>query len=153
MEAPATNQFEALRWILGSRSRDPTAARGRLERLNHRLAAHEVAGAYWSIGNGIDTGRSGLTQGYTQELAAAFIARMRTQLDAFSDAERHVLENHGYLMADAAIRIQAPGLIRNDRTLATPWPDALSPDFVKKYLQDSGNISSGLRALKGLFRR
>jgi NTE family protein len=153
MEAPATNQFEALRWILGSRSRDPTAARLRLERLSRRLSGKEVEGAYWSIGNGIDTGQSGLTEGYTQELAAAFIASIRTQLDAFSDAERHVLENHGYLMADAAIRIQAPGLIRNDRRLAAPWPDALSPDYVKKYLQDSDSISSGWRTLKRLFRR
>lgn len=152
MEAPATNQFEALRWILGNKSRDSTPAKLRLEALSRRLATKATAGAYWSIGNGADTVGSRATVGYSQELAQNFIATIRTQLDAFSDAERHILENHGYLMTDAAIRTQAPSLIRTDCALTTPWPEALSTDFVRRNLRNSASISSGWRAIRSLFR-
>lgn len=41
--------------------------------------------------------------GYSPQLVAA-IAAVRTDLDAFGEAEQAVLENHGYLLADAALR-------------------------------------------------
>lgn len=47
---------------------------------------------------------------------------MRTDLDAFSDAKIAVLENHGYLPADTAIRTHAPDLIAREAPLAVP-PD------------------------------
>jgi NTE family protein len=146
---PASNQLEALKWILGSLDDGP--AKLRLNKFSRRLAAREIEGAYWSIGSGIDTGETGLTEGYPQELASTLIATIRTQLDAFSDAERHILENHGYLMAEAAIRVQAPGLIRRKIKLSTPWPNALPLDFVKRNLRNSSNLSSGLRTIKNLF--
>jgi NTE family protein len=149
---PASNQFESLLWILASR--DSALATRRLEKLSRRFGTGEIDGAYWSIGSGIDTwGDSGLAEGYTRDLALSLIASIRTQLDAFSDAERQILENHGYLMAELGIRAQAPSLIRNDVRLATPWPHALSPEFVRNHLQDSSNISSGWRAIRNLFRR
>ncbi|HEX8752330.1 MAG TPA: hypothetical protein VF731_02835, partial [Solirubrobacterales bacterium] len=42
--------------------------------------------------------------GYRPELVAETIAAVRTDLDAFGEAEQAVLENHGYLLADAAVR-------------------------------------------------
>ncbi len=42
--------------------------------------------------------------GYSPDLVAAVIAAVRTDLDAFGEAEQAVLENHGYLLADAALR-------------------------------------------------
>lgn len=47
--------------------------------------------------------------GYHPELVEETIAGVRTDLDAFDEAEQAVLENHGYLLADAALRKQ--GLI------------------------------------------
>jgi hypothetical protein len=44
--------------------------------------------------------------GYHPELVEGTIARVRTDLDAFDEAEQAVLENHGYLLADAALREQ-----------------------------------------------
>jgi NTE family protein len=35
------------------------------------------------------------------------IARIRTDLDAFSPEEIGILENHGYLAADASVRLHA----------------------------------------------
>jgi len=52
--------------------------------------------------------RYGFEGGYSKELASG-IAAIRTDLDAFSDAEAAVLENHGYLMVDAALRRHFPG--------------------------------------------
>jgi Patatin-like phospholipase len=42
--------------------------------------------------------------GYEPGLVAEVIAAVRTDLDAFGEAEQAVLENHGYLLADAAAR-------------------------------------------------
>ncbi len=42
--------------------------------------------------------------GYAPSLVSETIARVRTDLDAFGEAEQAVLENHGYLLADAAAR-------------------------------------------------
>ena len=42
--------------------------------------------------------------GYEPGLVAEVIAGVRTDLDAFGEAEQAVLENHGYLLADAALR-------------------------------------------------
>jgi hypothetical protein len=42
--------------------------------------------------------------GYDELLVAETIAAVRTDLDAFGEAEQAVLENHGYLLADAALR-------------------------------------------------
>ncbi len=42
--------------------------------------------------------------GYPPELVSTTVAALRTDLDAFGEAEQAVLENHGYLLADAALR-------------------------------------------------
>lgn len=42
--------------------------------------------------------------GYRPGLVAETIAAVRTDLDAFGEAEQAVLENHGYLLADDALR-------------------------------------------------
>lgn len=42
--------------------------------------------------------------GYEPDLVAEVIATVRTDLGAFGEAEQAVLENHGYLLADAALR-------------------------------------------------
>jgi Patatin-like phospholipase len=42
--------------------------------------------------------------GYPPEFVASTIAAVRTDLDAFAEAEQAILENHGYLLADAALR-------------------------------------------------
>jgi Patatin-like phospholipase len=59
-------------------------------------------GLRWAIEDSVDPG-------YDQALVADVIATVRTDLDAFGEAERAVLENHGYLLADAAVRAARPG--------------------------------------------
>ena len=63
-------------------------------------------GTYWGIGGTV----AGYSQpgGYSDAVVKNFIAAIRTDLDSFSEAEASVLENHGYLLADAAIRTYVP---------------------------------------------
>lgn len=74
---------------------------------------------------------------------------MRTDLDAFGEAEQAVLENHGYLLADAAVR--ARGLARAAGIEATapepPHPCWLSHGRVREAL-----AASGRRTLVGRLR-
>lgn len=63
-------------------------------------------GAYWGIGSAAESYQlEGFYTGvYTKARATEIIAPIRTDLDALSPAEPAVLENHGYVLADAAGR-------------------------------------------------
>ena len=99
-------------------------------------------GAYWGVGGApsqYERGRSG----YSKDLAREVIAEIRTDLDAFSDAEAAVLENHGYLLADAALRRHVPSILPGPiPPVAAPHPDWLPParteDQIRAALAGSG---------------
>jgi NTE family protein len=80
------------------------------------FVAQQMKGTYWGIGGTVK--EYGFDYGYSEDLVKGFIATIRTDLDSFSEAEACVLENHGYMLADAAIRRHVPDLL----------PSAL-PDF------------------------
>jgi NTE family protein len=89
-----------------------------------------TAGAYWGIGSEAanyddkrEPGREPKYRGYAGHLVDDYISEVRTDFDCFSEAERFVLENHGYLLADAAIREHAPFLIAEYREPRDPHPD------------------------------
>lgn len=58
-------------------------------------------------------------------------------MDAFSDAEIAVLENHGYLLADIAIEVHAPQLKSISAPKKIPYPDFMDEDKVSSALRDS----------------
>lgn len=83
--------------------------------------------------------------GYPQPVTEA-IAAVRTDLAAFSEAEQAVLENHGYLLADAALREKGlldPGVAPPPEPPHPRWMnerharEALSPSSKRKYLRFS----------------
>ncbi len=100
-----------------------------------------MKGTYWGIGS--TAYDYGIQQGYTNDLAKKFIAAIRTDLDSFSDAEASVLENHGYWLADAAIRKHVPELLpANIPSLRVPYPDWAGPeDKVRQALTESNKRS------------
>lgn len=51
-----------------------------------------------------DLGSSAHPPGYPPELVSEAVVAVRTDLDPFGEGEQAVLENHGYLLADAALR-------------------------------------------------
>jgi NTE family protein len=101
------------------------------------FAANQMKGTYWGIGS--TAYDYGIQQGYSNDLAKNFIAAIRTDLDSFSDAEASVLENHGYWLADAAIRKHVPELLPpNIPPLNVPNPEWAGPeDKIKDALKDS----------------
>ena len=101
-------------------------------------------GTYWGVGSCPSHYADGAGfPGYSKELARETIAEIRTDLDAFSDAEAAVLENHGYLLTDAALRRHVPSLLPDPVPSPTvPHPDWFPPsrteDAVRVALKDSG---------------
>jgi hypothetical protein len=66
------------------------------------------------------------------------IATIRTDLEEFSNAERSVFENHGYLLTQAALRRYAPFLIVDSAPAPTPAHAAyMDPDLVAQQLATS----------------
>jgi NTE family protein len=96
-----------------------------------------LAGTYWGIGS--STERYGEpTAGYSADLVESVISTVRTDLDAFSEAEAAVLENHGYLLADVAVRKHALDLAAPGAPPAkVPHPEWLDEARVRVALADS----------------
>lgn len=72
--------------------------------------------------------------GYPEELQLSHIGEIRTDLDAFTKAETKILENHGYFMADLAIRRHARHLADMTVPFQVPHPDYVDTDIVREAL-------------------
>lgn len=77
-------------------------------------AQDSLTAVYWSVGRSVHAYRRDLPAdaeclalGYSEELAHR-IGLIRTDFNRFSRGEQAVLENHGYLLADAALRAHLP---------------------------------------------
>jgi NTE family protein len=80
-----------------------------------RFLAGELEGAYWAI-DGLPSRYGGerTMPVYSDPLIEDFVSQVRIDLDVFSDGEVAVLENHGYAMAELAMRTHAGGLVGDD---------------------------------------
>jgi NTE family protein len=81
----------------------------------------EIEGTYWGIASEEDRHRASLGEpAYSRALAEEWLSRIRTDLNAFSQAEHQILENHGYMLANAASKAYLPGLIECQSELDAP---------------------------------
>lgn len=95
-------------------------------------------GAYWGIASATSSYGPGAPAGYSKGFATEVIARIRTDLDAFTWAEIAVLENHGYLLADAALRRHVPELLpASPPPPAVPHPGWMDEARARAALRDS----------------
>lgn len=105
----------------------------------------------WEIGDAAGAA------GYNPGLVAETIAAVRTDLDAHTAAEQAVLENHGYLLADAAARER--GLTRSGGIEPgapdPPHPEWMSEGKVREALAASSRRTSlgRLRSRRGSIAR
>jgi NTE family protein len=100
-----------------------------------KLRSKEIRGAYWGIASSHGDGMSG---GYPAALVDNRISRIRTDLDAFSDAEICVLENHGYRKASlAARRYLAHLTVEDSDPSVAPNPEWLGVDRADVHLRNS----------------
>jgi NTE family protein len=118
----------------------------RLRWLIAGFVAGQMGGTYWGVKSATTSFDPTATIGYSKALATEVIARIRTDLDAFSSAEAAVLENHGYLLAETAIRRHTPALLPEQVPAASvPHPEWMDEAKVREALRDSGK--------RKLFRR
>jgi NTE family protein len=95
-------------------------------------------GTYWGIGSPTSHYGPGAPHGYSEPLVDDVISEVRTDMDAFDEAEQSVLENHGYLIAEAAIRRHQPSLVASDAApLSVPHPAWLDESRVRTALATS----------------
>ncbi|HYL57630.1 MAG TPA: patatin-like phospholipase family protein [Candidatus Acidoferrales bacterium] len=83
-------------------------------------------GAYWGIGTEIE-GYPKHDAGYAGEMLEALRA-VRTDLNVFKDSEQLVLMNHGWALADAAIKSYCTDLLQGAPPDGTPPDSALLKD-------------------------
>src|SRR5262249_34580017 len=95
-------------------------------------------GTYWGDGSAVTGYRPDDAPGYSKEIATTVIATIRTDMDAFSEAESAVLINHGYLLADIAIETHAPALAGQATPKQVPFPEWMDEDKARAALKDSG---------------
>lgn len=144
----------------GGETFDPEADKGLFWRLNRYLAIvgnqaravrkrwlisnfikGELAGAYWGIGSATVNYGPLAPAGYSKALVDDVIEEVRTDMDAFSRAEIAVLENHGYLLAEAAIMRHVPELVSpSPAPFALPHPEWMEETKVREALRDSHRV-------------
>ena len=95
-------------------------------------------GTYWGIESAVCRYRPDAQPGYGKEFATGTIAPIRTDMDAFSDAEIAVLMNHGYLLADIALAVHTPQLIAQATEKRVPYPEWLNEAQAQDALRESG---------------
>lgn len=120
------NQTRALRkrWLISSFATGTGPDRPGLE------------GTYWAT-SGVRTSYDPQdTIGYS-EAASKLISNIRTDLDSFTAAEQCILENHGYLMCDIAIKVYLPSLYSGAPAVKVPYPEWMDEAKVKEALKDS----------------
>ena len=94
-------------------------------------------GTYWGVGGVTTNYGPNAPAGYSPAIAT-MIADIRTDLDAFSEGEKAVLENHGYLLAQAAVQQHLPQFVPDPSPqLKIPHPDWMDENRVKEALKDS----------------
>jgi NTE family protein len=96
-------------------------------------------GALWAINTNVEDFKAPEAQSYSRDIRPLFSA-VRTDLNAFTEGEIGCLENHGYALADAALRSRAPQFASN-LTAPFVWPNPEWSDDTKATvaLQRSGS--------------
>jgi len=123
--------------------------------MRNRRITDKPTGAFWRLGSergdfyeGADDRFLGEIReleadwyGYPEDgvgnLVDDFISEMRTDLDAFTRAEAGILENHGYVMGDLAIRRHARHLADMSTPFVVPHRDLLDPGVAREALRFS----------------
>ena len=103
-----------------------------------KYVQNDLDGTYWGIASATERYGEKSPRGYSKRLAAEVISKVRTDLDGFLPSEMAVLENHGYLLAEAAVRRHAPDLQGdNEAELKIPHPEWMDEAKVRTALAES----------------
>ncbi len=132
---PKSNVFGRL-----SRSYDIAANQiGALRKrwLIERLIASDMRGTYWGISSDHEDYGLNDSRGYSNDIRQR-LANVRTDLDAFSAGEIGCLENHGYALADVALRRWASSELEHpDAAFGWPHPGLVDERDAREALAGS----------------
>ena len=110
-------------------------------------------GALWAINTNVEDYPLDDARSYSPEVRPLFSA-VRTDLDSFTEGEIACLENHGYALADAAIRSRTPHLARNlEAEFVWPNPGWVNDDKAAACLRKSSNRTFARDVAKWFLRR
>ena len=110
-------------------------------------------GALWAINTNVEDFPLGDARSYSREVRPLFSA-VRTDLNSFTEGEIGCLENHGYALADAAIRSRTPQLARNlDAKFVWPNPGWVNDEKATACLRRSANRTFARDVANWLFCR
>jgi NTE family protein len=96
-----------------------------------------MQGTYWGIYSDTTSYPQEKGIGYSEELIKTYIARVRTDLNRFTEAEIAVLENHGYLLASAAVKSYLSDLVSVDKAPVVPHKEWMDERRVAEALKNS----------------
>lgn len=96
----------------------------------------EMEGTYWGVGSQTSNYGAAAPAGYSQQMVTK-IAAIRTDLDKFSEAEISILENHGYLLAEAAAHQHLTQMIVTKAPLNVPHPKWMNEKIALPAIEDS----------------
>lgn len=98
----------------------------------------DLEGTYWGNASVAAHYGSRAPDGYPEALVDTVISQVRTDMDAFSEAEQKVLENHGYVLTEAAVRAHAPALpVADPLPYRVPHPEWMDEARVRQALRES----------------
>lgn len=98
----------------------------------------ELEGTYWAVSSWAGNYKPNPPNGYSHDLIDEVVSEVRTDMDAFSEAEQKVLENQGYIVAEAAIRAHQRALIGSaPLPFAVPHPEWMDETRVLDALRGS----------------
>ena len=100
---------------------------------------HVLEGTYWGIASKPENyPYTPGVQPYSAQLIREVVSQVRIDLDVFSDAERAVLETHGYLIEEIAVKAHAPQLVARDAPLRLPYGEEwMNEERVRRELGES----------------
>jgi NTE family protein len=106
------------------------------------INSQRYRGTRWAIRSTVDE-----PPGYSAQLIER-IGKVRTDLDRFTVGEQCVLENHGYCVAEAAVRRRLPELLADDAPVAgPPHQEWMDEDRVRHALRRSDHRISLARMI------
>jgi NTE family protein len=106
---------------------------------------NKYQGTYWSI-KGDNKGSELI--GYSEDIVHRRITEVRTDLDAFTEGEQRVLENHGYAQSSHRLERYASQLMAPDtKTAELPHAEYLDEQRVDRALRHSHKRVSLARLL------
>lgn len=100
-----------------------------------RRRAGDYTGTYWGIASASEPGED--LPGYSSTLVTDRIAEIRTDLDAFTDAEQRILENHGYCAANRSVTQYLEGREVGAVACQPPHPEWMEETKARPALETS----------------